>query len=254
MTDEAELHCRTSRTCTLPSQPIADCTCTCTECAEANLTEIANWWDEILADRFPGTRRRWHQHHDTPEQAAERKTRDTAERAARFGINSRLPAHLKPLVIAPPGASPSPARDDVLDTITAVTWDVIELRNTVAARFNAGHQKIGVSAACRWIAVSLTSISEPQFTRAIGRSTLRIVRQVRASTGQVEDVIPLNAACIICGQPTLLAYAARMAVTCVSAECVCDLHTCGCHRGERHVWAENELVWLARVLEVDETA
>jgi hypothetical protein len=250
--DENKLHCRTGRNCVPNDQPLGDCACTCGDCAAANLTEVANWWDEILADRFPGTRRRWHQRRDTAERAEERKLLDAAERAARFGINSRLPAHLKPRVITPPGQSPSPARDDVLDTVAAVTWEVIELRNNVASRFNAGPRKIGVSEACRWIAATVPDITEPAFKRDVARAALDIVRRVRAGTGQIEDVIQLDAACIICGQETLLAYAARMAVTCIGEECVCDLHDCGCHRGEKHIWAEDQLVWLARVLNAEE--
>ena len=247
--DEAKIHCRQTRAC---ENPPTGCGCLCDDCCEANLTEIGNWWAEVLDDRIPGTRRRWHQRRDTLEQATERAARDHVEREARFGANSDLPRHLRPRVITPPGQSPSPARDDVLDAVATVTWNVIELRNEVGQRFNSTTPKIGVREACEWVKSALPQISEPAYRRDIARKTLDTVRVVRAATGRTEDVIQLDAGCPICGGETLLAYASRMSVTCIGDECVCDLHDCGCQRGYKHTWTEKELVWLARVLHAEE--
>lgn len=225
-----------------------------TEHATTDLEEVAVWWDELLADRFPGTRRRWHQRRDTPEKAAERAARDSAERSERFGVNSDLPRHLKPLVVTPPGMSPSPARDDVLDAVADVTWTVTDLRDTVAYHMNADRRRIGVAQACRWISSALPQINDPGLLERIARDARRLADVVRIGTGRGEDVIQLDAPCPICGGESLLAYAARMTVRCVSEECICDLHDCGCHDGRRHTWLEQDLVWLARVLNNEEEA
>jgi hypothetical protein len=223
-----------------------------TETASKDLEEVAVWWDELLADRFPGTRRRWHQRRDTAEKAAERAARDREDRDGRFGANSHLPRHLKPVVVTPPGMSPSPARDDVLDAVAEVTWTITDLRDALAAHMNADRRRIGVAQACRWISSALPQLNDVQFIERVAREARRLADIVRVGTGRSEDVIQLDAGCPICGGETLLAYASRMSVTCVSEECVCDLHDCGCQRGFKHTWTEKELVWLARVLNADE--
>jgi hypothetical protein len=221
--------------------------------AQEDLEEIAGWWDELLEDRFPGTRRRWHQRRNTPDQAAANAAQDHADRAARFGTNSTLPTHLKPAVTSPPGATPAPGRVDVLDAIVDVTWGVIELRDWIAETMNADRRKIGVAPACRWIASAVGQLSDPELIEHTVTEARRLVGIVRAGTGRVEDVIELDADCPICGRPTLQAYAARMTVACIADECRCDSHDCPCQQGRRHTWAEHDLVWLARLIGEDDT-
>ena len=220
--------------------------------AQEDLEEIAQWWDELLADRFPGTRRRWHQRRDQPEQAAKKLAQDQADRAARFS-NSMLPTHLRPAVTEPPGMTPAPGRVDVLDAIVDVTWGVIELRDWIAETMNADRRKIGVAPACRWIASAVGQLSDPDLIEHTASEARRLVGIVRAGTGRQEDVIELDAECPICGRPTLHAYAARMTVTCVADECRCDAHDCPCQQGRRHTWAEHDLVWLARLIGEEDT-
>lgn len=216
------------------------------ENATEDLTEVSQWWPEVLDDMIPGTRRRWHQRTFTAAEKIARDARDHEERLARFGVNSTLPTHLKPRVTTPPGESPSPGRDDVLDIIADVTWTIIDLRDAIAATFNAGRRRLPVPEACSWIISTLPELPgrpdpsgrHPDLLERTAFDARRLTKQVRTATGRTEDVIELDAACPNCAQPTLHAYAQQMKVVCHHEECM-------------YVWVEQHLLLLAQQIGAD---
>ena len=90
------------------------------------LRELRERYGDLHAARMPGTPRPWSEQSPTAEQRERRDCLVAQERQERTLLTRQG--------LEPPGSSPAPARVDVLDAISTVTWGVAELEDAVRDR------------------------------------------------------------------------------------------------------------------------
>ncbi|MCK9921616.1 hypothetical protein MXD61_06885 [Frankia sp. AgPm24] len=239
--------------------------------------EIASWWDELYADRIPGTPRRWAERSgSTP---APGLTRVSALAPAHdcgtpwSWAPDSTPAHPRPYCprcagSTGPGESPAPVRLDVVDTIPLITRTVLALEDTVRrtlgdgpadrapARLDArglvwptpalrtavwpGRPGPLVPLAARYLARQADRIAGHDQLVDVALDELRYARgRLRAAVGTAEQIRVLAAACPICHTMGLRAYHQREIIACTNPACRCQTEGCWCHRGGHHLWRYN---------------
>ncbi len=236
--------------------------------------ELASWWDELYADRIPGTPRRWAEHSGaTPAPGLARVS--ALAPAHDCGTPWAWAADSTPQLPRPycprcagssgPGESPAPARLDVVDTIPVIARTVLALEDTVRLSLGDGAadrsayrvdaaglvwttpalwtavwpDKAGplVPLSARYLACQADRIAARPDLVDVALDELRYARgRLRAAVGTAERIRALAAPCPICGTMALRAYHQREVIACTNPACRCQAGDCWCHRGGHHLW------------------
>jgi hypothetical protein len=209
-----------------------------------DLHYVATSWPDLLESRLKGTPRPWAERIFTADEKTAADDLAKLERRERaYGI----------------GDHPAPLHLDVLDTITEVACEMLELEDAVrdALGFGPadrrlparGADDVWVADAAAWLAASLTTVAgHVALLEHVTAEAALMASAVRSSLGESECTL-IKAPCIACGQMTLRLFCAhdRLAdsyVLCTNRGCDPDSKVCGARLRGFPFWPLNELDWL----------
>lgn len=209
-----------------------------------DLEYVLTSWPDLLESRFKGTPRPWAERIFTADEKQAADDLASVERSERaYGI----------------GDHPAPCHVDVLDTITEVSCEMLELEDAVrdALGFGPAERRmpargaddVWVESAATWLRSSLTAVGghEALLEHVMSEAAL-MASAVRSSLGESVCTL-IKAPCIACSQMTLRLFCAhdRLAdsyVLCTNRLCDPDQKVCGARLRGLPFWPLNELDWL----------